>query len=824
MLYKDPKYSPEERTEDLLGRMTIDEKIAQLKATMPMTVLDGDKVNREKLAGFAKDGLGRMPQFTMSSLKSAREVARIYNEIQKFMIEETRLGIPIITQVECLNGVMGADAESFPSPIAIGSAFAPEKVYEIGKVISRQMKAAGLRYGLSPVVDLARDPRWGRVYETYGEDVYLTSVLGTNLTKGMQQGDIRNHVASCAKHFLGYAASAGGLNTAEVSTGWRELTEQHAAPYEAMIREGGLQGVMCSYSAIDGVPVSVSKPVLTDLLRGRLGFEGTAVCDATSIERAHNVQGCGIDMAETAAMAVKAGLCADAPRTEAYHLLPDALKRGDLTEADIDAQVRLVLLQKFRLGLFDEPYVDLEKVAEAYDRTDSAKLNREVCAQSLTLLKNENKLLPLAANGRKIAVIGPHGGDASMMFAGYTYLETIELMAMMLRRSQATMVGVASEFMVDNTVTEMLTFGMSPDDKAAAEKKIEEVGVKKYILDEKYGSRSVFEAVNAKCGGSVKYCKGSGVVEGSEDELRQAVEAAKEADVVILTIGDKCGWGADATSGEGRDRMSLDLPEAQERLLRAVCEVNQNVVVVLFNGRPLSINFAAEHAAAILEAWYTGPFGGDAIADVLFGDVNPSGKLPVSIPRSSMQVPVYYSHKYGSGYNTEEKQEAFGGIIMGGSYTDGPATPLYFFGHGLSYTTFEIGGLTIDKDKVDTRSEVRIACQVKNTGDRKGSEVVQVYAAVRGLPVTRPIKQLVAFEKVELEAGESAKLEFVLPADRLGYVAQDLSLNVKPCHVQIQVGNGSESIAERASFDVIGESIKYPHAQNFFTKSTITRG
>jgi beta-glucosidase len=820
MKYKDPKYSPEERTEDLLSRMTLDEKVAQLKAALPMTALDGDHVNYEKLESIARHGLGRMPQFTMASLKSAKEIARIYNDIQRYMVEKTRLGIPIITQVECLNGVMGPDAESFPSPIGLASTFSPKHIEETGKVVSRQMKAAGLRYGLSPVVDLARDPRWGRVYETYGEDTYLSSIMGTSMVKGMQQGDIRNNVASCAKHFLAYSVSAGGLNTAEVSAGWRELTEQHAAPYEAMIHEADLQGIMCTYSAIDGVPVSVSRPILTDLLRNRLGFDGTAVCDGGSIERAHYSQGIGRDLAEIAAMAVKAGLCADAPRTEAFHHLPQALERGLLTEEDIDTQVRLVLLQKFKLGLFDEPYVDISRIDDAYDRTDSARLNREICEQTITLLKNESNFLPLAKKTHKIAVIGPHGNDSSMMFAGYTYLQTIEMFMMLQKRLGATMQGVSSEIDDNANIADMILSDMGSEERAKALDKINEVGLKQYLLKEKYGSRSVFEAINEKCGGTAIYCRGSGVEEGSCEELQEALQIAKSSDIVILTVGGKCGWGRDATSGEGKDRMSLNLPEPQDNLLREVCKVNPNVVVVLFNGRPMSINYAAKNAPAIIEAWFPGPFGGEVIADIIFGEVNPSGKLPITIPRTSMQVPIFYSHKFGSGYD-HDKSEDHLVSMFGGGYTDGEDTPLYCFGHGLSYTTFKIDKLSLDKTEADTQSKITISCDVENVGERKGSEVVQIYLAVRGLPVTRPIKQLVAFEKVELDVGEKAHIDFELPINRIGFVDEDLSWNVMPCAVEVQVGNSSDNISERARFDVVGQVQKYARVQNFFTKSKI---
>lgn len=819
MLYKNPEKPVEERVNDLLSRMTLEEKAAQLKAFLPMAVIDNGKtVSKERLALLAKDGIGRIPQFTTASLVSAKEVARLYNEIQRFMMEETRLGIPFIPQVECLNGLMGADAENFPTALSLAGTFHPELVEKMSSVISAQMKAVGARYGLGPVVDIARDHRWGRVYETYGEDPYLTGVMGVSYVKGMQQGDIKNNVASCAKHFLTYAASDGGLNGGEVSMGPRELVEQYAYPFEAMIRKAGLQGVMCSYTSIDGEPVSVSRRILTGLLRDRLGFEGTAVCDAGSIGRAMEVQGIAMEKAELAAMAVKAGLCADAPMTNTFHAIPEAIQKGYLTEEELDVQVKLVLKQKFALGLFDAPYVDLDHVEKVYACPENGDLNRKICEETITLLKNEGNLLPLTKRPQKIAVIGPHGDRVSALFGGYTFAQALEMFSMQDMR-RASMQGVADKLGKDQAVEDILLAKAGPSRHAKVRQELKELGLQETAAREYYHGVSLAEALRNKKIGEVVCCRGCGVTGPlDQEEVARAVRAAAEADVVVFAMGDKCGWSADATSGEGKDRMSLDLPGSQEELMKRVLEVNQKAVLILFNGRPLALNYPSSQVPAIIEAWLPGPKGGEVLADILYGDVNPSGRLPVTLARSAAQTPVYYCHKTGSGYKDNRGELE---SIFGGEYTDGTTHPLYYFGQGLSYTTYSIHSLRLEKDQWSPGEEIRLRCKVKNTGSRAGMETVQIYFAVRGLRVTRPVRQLAAFQKVELAPGEEKELAFMIPGEKAGFIDWDGKLYLEPCNLRVEAAYSSYEIAESCETRILGEAKVLDHAEEFISRCVI---
>ena len=808
MIYKDESHSVEKRVKDLLARMTLAEKVAQLKAVLPMMVLDGEEVSVEKLRQVAEHGIGRIPQFPMPFYRGPESVAKAYNAIQRYMVEETRLGIPFLPQVECLNGFVAADAASFPPPIALASSFRPDLVEKMAGIIQDQMRAVGARFGLAPVVDLARDPRWGRVYETFGEDTYLSTAFGVAYSKGLQGPDLRRSVVCCAKHFLGYSTTQSGLNAAEVQATPRDLYDNYGTPFEAMFRLNDIQGIMCTYSAIDGKPVSISSEILRDLLRDRMGFTGTAVCDGGSIEMAYNRQRSVPTMKDAGIQALKAGLDADAPMTEAYHFLEEAVESGELDEAYVDEAVSRVLSQKFALGLFDEPYVAEDAVSSHYHLPETDALSKELSDESIILLKNDG-VLPLAADAGTVAVIGPHGDSLSSLFAGYSYPATLQLLSAILARRQASMTGV-TDHMQEDPASDLFAFTKGKDPAEFIES---------YIA-EKYGALSVAEAIRRHASGDVRYAAGCPVSDEDRSGFEEVIEAAKTADVVVLAMGGTCGWGPDSTSGEGKDRASLDLPGVQEELMREIAAVGKPVILVLFNGRPMSINWAAENVDAILEVWFPGPKGGEAVADVLFGKVNPSGRLPVTVPKSIGQIPIHYNHKAGSGYVKVAEGGRMGSLFFSGGYTDIENVPLFEFGFGLSYTTFEYEELRITEKNVPIDGTVTIEADVRNSGRVAGGEVMQLYFRDKESFITRPVKELVGFRKVALEPGEEKTVIFEVAMSQLGFTNHEGRFVVEPGTIEVMVGASSSDIRLRDEFTITGETRELSGRRTFLSKSS----
>lgn len=806
MLYKDKTKSTEERIKDLISRMTLEEKVAQLCATLPHMLIDGDTVSDDKLRMFLGDGLGRIPQFPMPFIKSAKQVANAFNEIQKFAVENTRFGIPIMAQVECLNGVSAVDATSFPAPIAMASTFEPHLVKKAGYITGQQMRAmTSGSNALSPVVDIARDPRWGRVYETYGECSYMNSIFGSAYVKGLQNdGDLASGVQSCAKHFLGYSYSQGGLNCTAVEIGERDLYESFAKPFEAMIHEADLRSVMCTYSEIDGVPVSASKKILRDLLRDKLGFSGSAICDGGSIERLCSTQHTATSMKEAGVMALVAGLDADAPISQAFNFLPEAVRAGEVDEKYVDDACKRVLKQKFDLGLFDNPYVDIDVIEETFNNDEGDKVSLELSAKSITLLKNVNNILPLEKNTEKIGIIGPHGDSLVSMFAGYTFPAILQAIAAKTFSMEGVNEGVERSGGMEGFF-EKIGVDISGNNHGF----IENYCRQKYKVD------TILQAVSNKTDGEVFYSKGCNIDDNDTSMFDEALEVANKSDVIIMTMGGKCGW-ANATSGEGQDRASIDLPGVQEDLLKAVASTGKPVILILFNGRPMSINWAAENVDAILEVWFTGPQGGRAIADVLFGDTNPGGKLPITIPRSVGQVPIYYNHKRGSGYDREQEKSSIE-KMFGGGYTDISSAPLYPFGYGLSYTEFEFVDYDISKYKVDSNGEITVSAFAKNIGGMTGDEVVQLYIQDMEAKVTRPVKELIGFKRINLQPNEMKKVSFNIKMSQLGFLNEDMELVVEPGNMKIMIGNSSKDIYFTDTFEITGEKLRLEGKRTYFS-------
>jgi beta-glucosidase len=670
--------------------------------------------------------------------KKAREMAVLTNEIQKFFLENSRLGIPVMFHEECLHGHAAPDGTSFPQPIALGATFNPELVESLFTMTALEARLRGAHHALTPVVDVAREPRWGRVEETYGEDPYLVSRLGIAAVRGFQ-GDAtfkdKRHVLATLKHFVGHGQPESGMNCAPANVSLRVLQETFLYTFKEALREAGAVTLMASYNEIDGVPSHANKWLLRDVLRKEWGFKGFVVSDYYAIwELGYRPDTHGHfvakDKKESCKLAVEAGVNIELPDPDCYLHLVELVKKGVLKESQLDDLVAPMLFWKFEMGLFDDPYVDPEEADRVVSCDEHRSLALTAAHESITMLKNEGGIAPLDLNAIKtIAVIGPNADRA--LLGGYS--------------------GVPKQ---NITVLEGIK---------------EKVGKKVKVL--------YSEGCKITIGGS--WNQDEVVPSDPEEDRKQIAEAvrvAKKADVIVLAIG-----GNEQTSREAwmlnhmGDRTSLDLIGRQEELVKAMVALGKPVIVFLFNGRPLSINYVAENVPVIYECWYLGQENGHAVADVLFGDYNPGGKLPISVPRSVGHLPVFYNYKPSArrGYLWDD------------------VSPLYAFGYGLSYTTFKIENPRLTKKRIRTDGATQLVVDVTNTGKRAGSEVVQLYIRDLVSSVTRPIKELKGFRKVQLEPGESTTVTFNITPAELSFFDVNMKYVVEPGDFEIMVGNSS---------------------------------
>ena len=652
-------------------------------------------------------------------------------------------------------------ATIFPQAIAQGSTWNPALVERMASVIALEASASGVDQALSPLFDLAREPRYGRTEECYGEDPYLVARMGVAFVEGMQgkaeytrvHGIAPGKLMCTAKHFAGYSVPAGGINLAPSSLGEREMRTLHLYPFEKVVKDANVCAVMPSYNEVDGMPAHSNRWLLTDVLRGEWGFGGYVFTDYGGLSQLHNFHHVAADASEAAVMGINAGVDLEAARPDAYARLSDLVKAGKVKEEQIDAAVIRILRAKFMAGLFDKPYPDPERLSEVVHRPEHVALALEVAQESAVLLKNDSALLPLDASKLKsIAVIGPNADQ--VQYGDYTYTR-------------------------DNRSGVTILQG----------------------LRDRLGSRV-----------QINYAKGCNITGSDRSGIAEAVEAASKSDVAVVVLGETSvilsglGWGVGLgeneprdpfVSGEGYDLTSLDPPGVQRELLQAVCATGKPVVLVMVHGRPWSIGWEKDHVPAILEAWYPGEQGGNAIAGILLGDVNPSGRLNSSVPRSVGHLPVTYDYKPSArGINREPGTPE----KPGRDYVFSSPAPLFAFGHGLSYTTFEYSDLKIDNNA--SAKTVKVSVNVRNTGRRDGKEVVQLYVNDRVSSVTTPQKMLKGFDKIELKAGEQKTVTFDLPYDELALWNASMQRVVEPGEFAVMIGRSAEDIALSGSFVV----------------------
>lgn len=743
--YRDAKLPVEQRVKDLLGRMTLQEKIGQLRCTLAWGYYD--VIGRKKVVpseAFKKDiadgNIGmlwatyRADPWTRKTLDNGlnpRLASLCGNALQKYVIENTRLGIPLFLAEEAPHGHMAIGTTVFPTGLGLAATFDRDVAREMGGVIAREVRLQGAHISYGPVIDLCREPRWSRVEENMGEDPELAGDMAAAEIEGLGGGDVSKPYATIPtlKHFIGYGTTEGGHNSAPTYLGKREIRQFFLQPFRKAINAGALS-VMTSYNSLDGVPSTMDDYYLKSILRNEWGFKGFTVSDLYSVDGILTTHHVARDLTEAGAYALNAGVDVDLGG-RAYAELGEAVKRGISTEAAIDSACANVLRLKFKMGLFENPYVDPDKAAKGVRTSENVEVARQVARKTITLLKN-NGVLPLKKDV-KVALVGPNADNVYNMLGDYT----------------------------------------AP----------QEQGNVKTVLD---GVRQLLPEAN------IKYVKGCAIRDTAANNIAEAVEAARQADVVVACVGGSSArdfktsykeTGAaeanansvsDMESGEGYDRATLGLLGLQDRLLRELKKTGKPLVVVYIEGRPLLKNWAAENADALLTAYYPGQEGGRAIADVLFGDYNPAGRLPISVPRGVGQLPVYYNKK-------AEPQD----------YVEMSAKPLYAFGYGLSYTTFKYSNLSVAR-KDDSHFEVSF--DVTNTGSRDGEEVPQLYIHDEVASMAQPVMQLRAFDRKLIKAGETRRFSFNIGPEQLFIVNRDMKEVVEPGDFTVMVGSSSDNI------------------------------
>ncbi len=764
------------RVAALLSEMTLDEKLAQLGSRWVYEVLTDLRYDPLKAYKVLGSGIGHITRLAGASSLAPEAAAETANAIQRYLVEETRLGIPALMHEESCAGYMARNATCFPQTIGTAATWEPDLIRQLAEVARVQMRAAGAHQALAPLLDITRDPRWGRVEETYGEDPYLVSAMGVAFIRGMQGDDMKNGIISTGKHFVGYGAPEGGMNWAPCHIPPRELREVYMVPFEAGVKEASLRAVMNGYHELDGVPCVINKSLLQDTLREAWGFDGVVVSDYFAINEIRRTHKLTSDPSRAASLALHAGIDIELPSTDFYGgPLREAVTSGRIEEALIDQSVARLLTQKLELGLFDNPYVDPAGTAKVFDIPEQRALAREIARKSMVLLKNEGDLLPLSAETGSIAVIGPHVKSTRHLIGDYAYLCHVETLIAQSRQGG--------------------TFDTPIPDRID-------------VVEQFVPMRTIWEGLEARLGEgpTLLYAKGCEVTGDDESGIPEAVAVARNAEVALVFVGGKSGLADDCTCGESRDRADLSLSGAQEELVREVSATGTPTVVVLVNGRPLTIEWITENIPTVLEAWLPGEEGAEAIAEVLFGDVSPGGKLPITFPRSVGQVPIFHGHKPSGGHSTWKN-----------AYVETSNLPRYPFGFGLSYTTFELSELTLDRDTMKVGESVTVAVIVKNTGKRTGDEVVQLYTRDPEASVTRPLRELKGFKRVTLEAGASSTVRFTLHANQLGFYDQDMRYVLEPGEIRIMVGTSSDDLPLHTAIEIVGDTEDIGDRKVFFS-------
>lgn len=795
-LYIDKNASPQDRAEDLLGKLSFDEKIAQISGYNP--------------AGWSSDnlekdyplGAGQVSFFIGAECNNIYEAADSQRKLQKKIMDMSPHKIPAIFHVETLCGVMLPGALSFPSGIGQGATFDPAHQKEVGKIIGKQARLSGAAQAFAPVLDISRDSRFGRQGETYGEDPTLASAMGSAYVQGVQQdGKLEEGVAATAKHFLGYHDSQGGIHAAACDIPDRLLEEIYAKPFQAAITEGNIQGIMPCYSSINGVPVACSKEILSDLLVGKMGFEGLVVSDYCAVQEVHERHHVCESYEEAGRKALKAGMHQELPSRKAYTKKAFENKEDEKLQRSLDEAVRRILTLKFRLGLFEHPFAAPEaELRKAFEDPGLKKITRQSALESIVLVKN-NGVLPLKKKAQKIAVIGYHGAAVRAMFGGYTFMSMTES-ALGARNTMAGMEknkdeGDDSGEKLNSVYTGTVVEQEHPDAEKLAKKRMPSVN---NLLEELKARIPETEFL---------YEYGYSYTGNDCSDHEAALSTAENSDIIVMTVGGKYGTGTTASMGEGIDGTDINLPLCQEELIKKMAKLGKPLVLIHFGGRPVSSDAADRFADAILEVWNPGEEGANAIVSVLFGEYNPGGRMPVSTAYNAGQIPIYYNHPCGSSYHQNT-------ISAFRQYMDCPHEPRYYFGYGLSYTSFTYRNLQLSGRNMKPSDVLELTLEVENSGSMDGDEVVQIYARDCFASVVRPVLELAGFYRVFIKAGETKKLQFRIKLSQFAFLDEQMRWKIEAGEIEILAGASAGDIRLRDSIVIEEDGFTEGKTRGFY--------
>ncbi|MFJ5306923.1 glycoside hydrolase family 3 N-terminal domain-containing protein [Streptomyces sp. NPDC088350] len=788
--------------EDLLSRLALEEKVAQLSgpgfAQLEPLFADSAADSGVSLAkGFqeiAPHGVGHLAMLG-TFCTDLDALPSFFRSVQDAAMTCGRFPIPALIHLEALNGLVHPGAPTYPTGIGQAATWNPALTARMATLTRERMRALGARFALSPVLDISRDPRWGRVHETYGEDPDLSAAFGVAFVRGLQGEDLRQGVAACGKHFIGYAASQGGLNCGGVNLGPRVLREQYARPFEAAVREAGLATVMNSYAEIDGLPVAADPEKLGTLLRDELGFTGVVVSDYASLDHLTVLFHLAPNLKEAGRIALGAGIDVEFPEFRAFADLAELVRAGALDESVVDRSARHVLELKEHLGLLDHlltpatpvPALPAVSAPEAEVELD---LSRAMAAQAVVLLRNDGSL-PLHPTPGRVAVIGELAAQVRVHYGAYSGVAAHE----------STLSGFEVNF-EGGGLDDVHGMRLIPTpgfpyrfEEWAREVEPHAVSVSD-ALEELLEDPALL--VRAPFGGPEAT---------TPDDLARAAEAAAGADVAVVVVGERTGWVGDVTAGEQVDRQDLRLPGGQEALVEAVAATGTPTVVVVISGRPLLLDRVTGHANAVLWAPLLGPAAGPVLADALLGRTAPAGRLPVSFPVSIGQLPVFHGSRAGSGYDTPGGAEV--------TYVDGPARPLFPFGHGLTYTRFTYGDARPAVREVTAGGDIDVSVDITNSGDRDADEVVQLYARDLVASTVRPVRQLLAFTRVHIPAGVTKRVRLTAPVNALALIDPHGVLVLEPGEVDLRIGASSSDIRARTTLTITGEVTRVPRDGRF---------
>ncbi|WP_338540637.1 glycoside hydrolase family 3 N-terminal domain-containing protein [Paenibacillus tundrae] len=808
MIYKDASKSIHERTEDLIKRMTLKEKVAQLYCA---NSYGGESVYDSRMHKL-KDGIGTVSYLNDSFTGDLKKDRETINGIQKYLVEETRLGIPGLFHSEGIAGAQIPSATTFPQSLNLASTWEPTLAQKMGEVVKKQLISFGFRAVHSPLFDLARDPRFGRVGETYGEDPYLVAQMGVAFVKGIQ-GD--HEIMATAKHFVGYGNAEGGRGGGEQQISERRLLDSYCFPFEAAIHEAKIKAVMNSYGMLNDQAVSTSKWLLTDVLRNKLGFQGLVVADYGSITHAFLRYRVAEDAKGAGILAFKAGMDVEQPGNQCYQHLVEAVESGELEEAHIDVSLRRILETKFTLGLFENPYEAGDFFYEI-KKVENEELSLEIAEKSMVLVKNEDGILPLNKK-LKIALIGPNSDTKTNFFGGYSSVGSASTKSSDFDKSEEDSF---LRMLYTGTITDnkesLKSMGIEFDEKPTPEQKSiilnmirqnlnsDDSSNRVYRTNEEFvqmfypDCKSVKDVLEEEFGKDrVLHAKGCDIFKAIDGGIETVKAAVQQADIVIAVLGGKESMiDPEATCGENKDNINIGLEKPQLDLMEEVFKLNKPVISIVVDGRPLSTPYVSQQSKAVLYSWLPAQFGAKAIVNILTGKINPSGKLPVTIVKESGQIPMYSSrlplyvdiNEYAEYIKTNQN------------------TPLYPFGHGLSYTQFEYSEL-VQNAAVQADGDLSIAFKLKNTGQVAGEEVVQVYIRDQVSSVARPVKQLVGFARVTLDVNETKIVQFKVSMKQLAFHDLNMDQIVEPGKMEMYIGSSSQDIRLKGVFAIIGEKL-----------------